>query len=95
LEDGLRLLKPGGRMAVISFESLSDRLVKQRFAAHAGRWISLQAGGERWEGELPAVALLTRHPVEPGPEELEANPRARSAKLRAVRRCASVPTRGM
>ena len=87
LEDGLKLLKPGGRMAVITFESLTDRLVKQRFAAHAGRWVSLQQGGERWEGELPAVTKVTRHPVEAGPEEVAANPRARSAKLRVVQRC--------
>ncbi len=87
LEDGLKLLKPGGRMAVITFESLTDRLVKQRFAAHAGRWVALQQGGERWEGELPAVTKVTRHPVEAGPEEVAANPRARSAKLRVVQRC--------
>ena len=87
LEEGLRLLKPGGRMAVITFESLTDRLVKQRFAAHAGRWVSLQQGGERWEGELPAVTKVTRHPLEAGEAERAANPRARSAKLRAVQRC--------
>jgi len=87
LEDGLSLLKPGGRMAVITFESLTDRLVKQRFAAHAGRWVSLQQGGERWEGELPAVQKVTRHPLEAGADEREANPRARSAKLRVVARC--------
>ena len=87
LEDGLRLLKPGGRMAVITFESLTDRLVKQRFAAHTGRWVSLQQGGERWDGELPAVTKVTRHPLEAGPEEVAANPRARSAKLRVVQRC--------
>lgn len=93
LEEGLRLLKPGGRMAVITFESITDRLVKQRFAAHAGRWVSLQQGGERWEGELPAVTRVTRRPLEAGPDELEANPRARSAKLRVVQRC-EAPVRG-
>lgn len=92
LEDGLRLLKPDGRMAVITFESLTDRAVKQFFAAHAGKWVSLQQGGERWEGERPAVEKVTRHPVEPGPDEVDANPRARSAKLRAVRRC-EIPVR--
>lgn len=94
LADGLRLLKPGGRMAVITFESLTDRMVKQFFAAHAGKWVSLQQGGERWEGELPAVERVTRHPVEPGADELAANPRARSAKLRAVRRCEAPSRRG-
>ena len=94
LEGGLRLLKPGGRMAVITFESLTDRMVKQCFAAHAGKWVSLQQGGERWEGELPAVEKVTRHTVEPGPDEAEENPRARSAKLRAVLRCAAPVRRG-
>ena len=86
LEDGLRLLKPGGRMVVITFESLTDRLVKQRFAAHVGRWRSLQQGGEAWEGELPAAAAVTRKAVTPSDGEISANPRARSAKLRAVER---------
>ena len=87
LEEGLQLLKPSGRMAVITFESLTDRLVKQRFAAHAGKWVSLQQGGECWEGERPAVTKVTRHPLVAGTEENEANPRARSAKLRVVQRC--------
>jgi 16S rRNA (cytosine1402-N4)-methyltransferase len=90
LEDGLGLLKPGGRMAVITFESITDRIVKQRFAAHAGRWVSLQQGGRRREGTLPAVTRVTRHPLEAGPEEVAANPRARSAKLRVVERCLEV-----
>ena len=86
LEDGLRLLRPGGRMAVITFESLTDRLVKQRFAAHIGKWRSLQQGGEEWAGEWPAAVAVTRGAVTPSEEEVAANPRARSAKLRAVER---------
>jgi len=86
LEDGLGLLRPGGRMAVITFESLTDRLVKQRFAAHIGRWRSLQQGGEAWEGELPAAVAVTRKAVTPSDEEISGNPRARSAKLRVVER---------
>jgi len=86
LEDGLELLRPNGRMAVISFESLSDREVKTTFAAHAGRLVSLPQGGAQWEGRKPAVELVHRHPIGPGEAELAANPRARSAKLRAVRR---------
>ena len=86
LEEGIRLLAPDGRMVVITFESLSDRLVKQRFAAHVGRSVSLQQGGARWEGESPAVAPLTRRPLTAGEEETARNPRARSAKARAVRR---------
>lgn len=91
LADGLDLLRPGGRMAVISFESLTDRIVKQHFATHAGRWISLQQGGERWEGSIPPVKRITRKPVEAGFEEVKRNPRARSARLRVVERIAEVP----
>jgi 16S rRNA (cytosine1402-N4)-methyltransferase len=93
LEDGLNLLMPGGRMAVISFESLSDRIVKHHFASHAGKWVSLQQGGDRWEGEIPPVQRVTRKPIEAGPDELRENPRARSAKLRVVERVVE-PQRG-
>ena len=86
LEGGLGLLKPGGRFAVITFESLTDRVVKRFFAAHAGRMISLQQGGERWEGDLPRVRLVTRHAVTATDEELAFNPRSRSAKLRTAER---------
>ena len=86
LEGGLGLLKPGGRMAVITFESITDRMVKRFFAEHAGRMISLQQGGARWEGRLPRIRLVTRHAVTAGEEELNLNPRARSAKLRTAER---------
>jgi 16S rRNA (cytosine1402-N4)-methyltransferase len=86
LEDGLGLLRPNGRLVVIAFESLSDRIVKNCFAAHAGRWVSLPQGGARWEGDRPAVALVHRHPVVASEAETGANPRSRSAKLRAARR---------
>ena len=86
LADGLGCLKPGGRMAVITFESLTDRVVKHFFAAHAGRMVSLQQGGEMWEGELPRVMQVTRKAVVASDQEIAANPRSRSAKLRAVER---------
>ena len=86
LADGLMCLKPGGRMAVITFESLTDRVVKHFFAAHAGRMVSLQQGGERWEGESPRVSQVTRKAVVASDQEIAANPRSRSAKLRAVER---------
>lgn len=68
----IELLAPGGRIAVISFHSLEDRLVKQAFKA---------AAGNRYDAEL---RLLTKRPVTAGPSELVFNPRARSAKLRAA-----------
>ncbi|HSH31803.1 MAG TPA: 16S rRNA (cytosine(1402)-N(4))-methyltransferase RsmH [Candidatus Saccharimonadales bacterium] len=68
----LELLTPGGRIAVISFHSLEDRLVKQMFA-------------ERSQNVYEAsLQVLTRHPVTASPHELVFNPRARSAKLRAA-----------
>ncbi|MBU0677248.1 MAG: 16S rRNA (cytosine(1402)-N(4))-methyltransferase RsmH [Verrucomicrobia bacterium] len=86
VEQGLSLLKPGGRMSVITFHSLEDRIVKRRFNAHAGRMESLAAGGERWDGTEPRVRKITRKPVRPSEREIDANPRARSAKLRVVER---------
>lgn len=84
LGDGLGLLKGGGRFAVITFESLTDRMVKRFFAAHAGKMVSLQRGGEEWAGELPKVRPVFRKAVTAGKEELDMNPRSRSAKLRAI-----------
>jgi 16S rRNA (cytosine1402-N4)-methyltransferase len=69
-------LSPGGRVAVISFHSLEDRIVKTQFRRHA-------ADGDGTEATL---ALLTRKPVVPTERESRENPRARSAKLRAARR---------
>lgn len=68
----LRLLKPGGRLAIISFHSLEDRIVKKFFANH---------GGKRFDAEL---TILTKKPVTASPDEKVFNPRARSAKLRAA-----------
>lgn len=68
----INLLKPGGRIAVISFHSLEDRLVKQALVDRAG---------DRYDAELQ---LLTKRPVTASPTELVTNPRARSAKLRAA-----------
>jgi 16S rRNA (cytosine1402-N4)-methyltransferase len=86
LESALGLLKPGGRLAVIAFHSLEDRIVKHRLAAHVGRRESLPQGGERWTVERPAVAWVVKGPRMASDEEVERNPRARSARLRVVER---------
>ncbi len=86
LEGGLDLLALGGRFAVITFESLTDRVVKRFFAAHVGRMASLQEGGERWEGTLPKARPVARRAIVAQEEELESNPRSRSAKLRVIER---------
>ena len=84
LEGGLDLLRSGGRFAVITFESLTDRIVKRFFAGHIGRMVSLQQGGERWEGEEPRMRAVTGKAVVAAKEESDLNPRSRSAKLRAA-----------
>jgi 16S rRNA (cytosine1402-N4)-methyltransferase len=80
-----RMLKPGGRLAVVSFHSLEDRIVKN-FLVERGK----AGGGSRHLPELaqapPSFRILTNRPITPDPAEISANPRARSAKLRAAER---------
>lgn len=84
LEGSLSVLRSGGRLAVITFESLSDRAVKRFFVSHAGVMRSLQQGGEEWCGEQPRVRVVSKKPVTASKDECAANPRARSAKLRVI-----------
>lgn len=81
LEQSLKVLRPGGRLVVISYHSLEDRMVKNflRSGNLAGR-IEKDFYGQ----PLVPFELLTRKAVTPAPEELERNPRSRSAKLRAA-----------
>ena len=84
LEGGMKVLKPGGRFAVITFESLTDRVVKRFFADHVGRMRSLVQGGEEWEGVRPRARAITRKAVRATEVEMDLNPRSRSAKLRVI-----------
>jgi len=83
-----RVLKPGGRLVVVSFHSLEDRIVKN-FLNQRGK----AGGGSRHLPEVaqaePSFQILTKRPVTPGDAEISANPRARSAKLRAAERTAA------
>jgi 16S rRNA (cytosine1402-N4)-methyltransferase len=83
-----RVLEPGGRLVVVSFHSLEDRIVKNFLTERAKA-----GGGSRHLPEVaqaaPSFGLLTKRPVTPGSEEVSANPRARSAKLRAAERTAA------
>lgn len=74
----------GGRMVVLTFHSLEDRLVKQFFNRHVPREESLHQGGVRTYYEEPPVKWISKKPLKAGEEEQRINPRSRSAKLRAV-----------
>jgi 16S rRNA (cytosine1402-N4)-methyltransferase len=80
-----RVLKPGGRLSVVSFHSLEDRIVKNFMTER-----SKTGGGSRHLPEVaqsrPRFSLVNKRPITAGDEELKANPRARSAKLRGAER---------
>ena len=86
LAGAMRILRPGGVLCAITFHSAEDRVVKHRFAEHVGREVSLPQGGSRWEGAEPRATWLRKRPLRATEAETAANPRARSAKLRAIAR---------
>ena len=98
LEQGLeaaeRALKPGGRLAVVSFHSLEDRLVKRFFRERSGG----TPGGSRHrpvvtDPNAPTFEQVAK-PVSPSERELAVNPRARSARLRSAVRTSASPRKG-
>ena len=90
LEAAERILKPGGRLVVVSFHSLEDRIVKSFFTGRAET-----RGGSRHAPEVvrpaPSFTVLTKRPEIADDAEVSANPRARSAKLRAAERTSAPP----
>ncbi len=88
LEAALRVLAPEGRLAVVSFHSLEDRLVKRFVARHAGGGRGVSRHRPEPPRGRPLLAPCGRRPVRPGAEEVARNPRARSARLRVARKLA-------
>jgi 16S rRNA (cytosine1402-N4)-methyltransferase len=93
LDDSVHVVGPQGRVLVLAYHSLEDRMVKERFAEWSG-----SAAERRTPPKLPVsppthplVRVLTRRPMRPRADEVAANPRAESARLRAVERLADVP----
>lgn len=86
LHDVIDFLVPGGRIVVISYHSLEDRIVKEFFRTEARRSVS---SGNKLIPDRPLeprLRILTKKPIEADPKEIERNPRSRSAKLRAAER---------
>jgi 16S rRNA (cytosine1402-N4)-methyltransferase len=78
------LLRPGGRVVVVSYHSLEDRAVKDELRSLAGRCTCPPGLPVCGCGTASAVRILTRSPIRPSPTEVDRNPRSRSAKLRAA-----------
>ena len=85
-DDAVSVLEPGARAGIISFHSLEDRIVKRAFRRMEGECTCPPGMPVCGCGAKAIVEILTRHPVTASEEELERNPRSRSAKLRVVER---------
>ncbi|MEL6563087.1 MAG: 16S rRNA (cytosine(1402)-N(4))-methyltransferase RsmH [Pseudomonadota bacterium] len=81
-----RALKPGGQLAVVTFHSVEDRMVKRFLTARSGGAGRANRYAPETQAEAPAFALRSRKAIAPSPAEIQANPRARSAKLRVATR---------
>ena len=84
IRDAQKLLAPGGRMAIITFHSLEDRIVKQTYASLAGGCTCPREFPVCVCGNKPKIKIVNKKPIVSGKEELDINPRARSAKLRVA-----------
>lgn len=84
LDDGFDMLKPGGRFCIITFHSLEDRIVKQRFAGFCTGCTCPPDFPQCVCGKKPRGRLVNRKPIEASEEELAVNNRSRSAKLRII-----------
>lgn len=89
IEDGVDLLKPGGRICVITFHSLEDRLIKSAFKKLENPCTCPHNIPKCVCGKAPLVRIITKKPIIASDEELKKNPRSRSAKLRVAERLCS------
>ena len=86
LKQAVAVLKPGGRLVVVTFHSLEDRLVKQFFKDESVDCICPPGQPMCTCKHRAGLRIITKHPLKPGREEVQQNPRARSAKLRVAER---------
>ena len=87
LEDAVSLLRPGGRLAVITFHSLEDRIVKRFIAREARDCICPPEAMVCTCEHKASLVPVDKKPVRPGQQEVQDNPKSRSAKLRVAARC--------
>lgn len=87
LSQSLERLRPGGRVSVITFHSLEDRIAKHLFQEQARGCICPPDFPVCTCGRKPLIRIITKKPVQPSPAEVKRNPRARSAKLRVAEKC--------
>lgn len=84
IDSAVKLLAPGGRVAIITFHSLEDRIVKQTYQKHAEGCTCPKSFPVCVCNKRPEVKIITRKPIVPSNKELEENPRSRSSKLRVA-----------
>ncbi|GAB4337625.1 MAG: 16S rRNA (cytosine(1402)-N(4))-methyltransferase RsmH [Candidatus Abyssubacteria bacterium] len=89
LNEGIALLRQGGRICVISFHSLEDRIVKQTYVRAARGCVCPPEFPQCVCGRKPMLSVLTPKPIRPSSEEVTRNPRSRSARLRAAEKVAA------
>ena len=90
LNGAIEILRPGGRLAVISFHSLEDRIVKETFRVRSDPWYKVPPQVMEPQNERVQLKRITKKPISPSAEEIEQNPRCRSSKLRVAEKLGAV-----